>query len=84
MKSFPGSYPAFFTASKIVSMASSSDFNAGANPPSSPTDVASPLSFKIAANAWNTSAHHLKHSLKDGAPTGMIMNSCTSSPDDNA
>ena len=39
-------------------MASSSDFNAGANPPSSPTDVASPLSFKIAANAWNTSAHH--------------------------
>ena len=51
-------------------MASSSDFNAGANPPSSPTDVASPLSFKIAANAWNTSAHHLKHSLNDGAPTG--------------
>ena len=68
----------------MVSIASSSDFNAGANPPSSPTEVASPRSFKIEASAWNTSAHHLKHSLKLGAPTGIIINSCTSSPDDNA
>ena len=29
LKSFPGSYPAFFTASRIVSIASSSDFSAG-------------------------------------------------------
>ena len=43
--------------------------------PSSPTEVASPLSLSIAASAWNTSAHHLKHSLKLGAPTGIIMNS---------
>ena len=84
LKSFPGSYPAFFTASRMVSIASSSDFSAGAKPPSSPTDVASPLSFKMEASAWNTSAHHLRHSLKEGAPTGMIMNSCTSSPEDSA
>ena len=75
LKSFPGSYPAFFTASRIVSIASSSDFSAGANPPSSPTDVASPRSFRIPASAWNTSAHHLRHSLNEGAPTGMIINS---------
>ena len=74
-KSFSGSYPAFFTASTIVSIASSSDFNAGANPPSSPTDVASPLSLRIAANAWNTSAHQRRHSLNEGAPTGIIINS---------
>ena len=84
LKSLPGSYPAFLTASRIVSIASSSDFSAGAKPPSSPTDVASPRSFRIEASAWKTSAHHLKHSLKEGAPTGMIMNSCTSRPDDNA
>ena len=80
----PGSYPAFFTASRIVSIASSSDLSAGAKPPSSPTDVANPLSFKIPAKAWNTSAHHLKHSLNEGAPTGIIRNSCTSNPDDKA
>ena len=84
LKSLPGSYPAFFTASRIVSIASSSDFSAGAKPPSSPTDVASPRSFRMDASAWKTSAHHLKHSLKEGAPTGMIINSCTSSPDDSA
>ena len=84
MKSFPGSYPAFLTASSIVSMASSSDFRAGAKPPSSPTEVARPLDFRIAARAWKTSAHHLKHSLKLGAPTGMIINSCTSSPEESA
>ena len=84
LKSLPGSYPAFLTASRIVSIASSSDFSAGAKPPSSPTDVASPRSFRMAASAWNTSAHHLKHSLKEGAPTGIIMNSCTSNPDDTA
>ena len=75
IKSLPGSYPAFFTASSIVSIASSSDLSAGANPPSSPTDVARPLSLRIPASAWNTSAHHLRHSLNEGAPTGMIMNS---------
>ena len=30
------------------------------------------------ARAWNTSAHQRKASLKEGAPTGMIMNSCVS------
>ena len=84
LKSLPGSYPAFFTASRMVSIASSSDFSAGANPPSSPTEVASPLSFNIEASAWNTCAHQRRHSLKDGAPTGMIMNSCTSNPEDSA
>ncbi len=75
LKSLPGSYPAFLTASRIVSIASSSDFNAGAKPPSSPTEVASPRSFNIEASAWNTSEHHLKHSLNEGAPTGIIINS---------
>ena len=84
LKSFPGSYPAFFTASRMVSIASSSDASAGANPPSSPTEVASPLSFKIDASAWNTSAHQRSPSLKVGAPTGITINSCTSRPEDNA
>ena len=78
MKSFPGSYPASFTASKMYWIASSSDARSGANPPSSPTEVASPFDFNNAASAWNTSAHQRSASLKLGAPTGMIMNSCTS------
>ena len=59
-------------------IASSSDARSGANPPSSPTDVASPFDFNNAASAWKTSAHQRSASLKLGAPTGMIMNSCTS------
>ena len=77
-KSLPGSYPAFFTASNMYWIASSSDARSGAKPPSSPTEVASPLLFNRAASAWNTSAHQRSASLKLGAPTGMIMNSCTS------
>ena len=77
-KSFPGSYPALLTASRMYSMASSSLARSGAKPPSSPTEVASPLDFNSAASAWNTSAHQRRPSLKLGAPAGMIMNSCTS------
>ena len=51
LKSLPGLYPAFSTACNIVSIASSSDLSAGAKPPSSPTEVASPLSLSIAASA---------------------------------
>ena len=36
------------------------------------------MDFRIAASAWNTSAHQRNASLKEGAPTGMIMNSCVS------
>lgn len=50
-KSLPGSYPARFTASKIQRIASSSLSRSGANPPSSPTAVASPFSLKNAAKA---------------------------------
>ena len=78
LKSRPGSYPAFFTALRIYWIASSSLARFGANPPSSPTDVASPLDFNSEASAWNTSAHQRSASLKLGAPTGIIMNSCTS------
>ena len=59
-------------------MASSSLAKSGANPPSSPTEVASPFSFNSAARAWNTSVHQRSPSLKPGAPAGIIMNSCTS------
>ena len=34
--------------------------------------------IETAINAWKTSAHQRSASLKLGAPTGMIMNSCTS------
>ena len=52
--------------------------NLGANPPSSPTEVARPLAFRMEARAWKTSAHQRSASLKEGAPTGMIMNSWVS------
>ena len=78
IKSLPGSYPACFTASRMYWIASSSLARSGANPPSSPTDVASPLLFSSFASAWNTSAHQRSASLNDTAPTGMIINSCTS------
>ena len=77
-KSRPGSYPAFFTASRMTSIASSSLPRSGANPPSSPTEVARPLDFRSAWSAWKTSVHQRRPSLKLGAPAGMIMNSCTS------
>ena len=60
------------------SMASSSLPRSGANPPSSPTEVARPFSFNRAASAWKTSVHQRRPSLKLAAPAGMIMNSCTS------
>ena len=76
MKSTPGLYPAFSTALRINSIASSSPpVRFGAKPPSSPTLVASPSAFKSAARLWNTSAHHLRASLKLGAPTGITINS---------
>ena len=60
-------------------MASSSEVSLfGANPPSSPTAVTSPISLIRDFNLWNTSAHQRSASLKDGAPTGMIINSCVS------
>ena len=62
----------------MVSMVSSSLDRLGAKPPSSPTEVARPLAFRMEARAWNTSAHQRSASLKEGAPTGMIMNSCVS------
>ena len=77
-KSLPGSYPASFTAWRMYWMASSSLPRSGANPPSSPTAVASPFDLSSAASAWNTSVHHLSPSAKLFAPAGMIINSCTS------
>ena len=59
----------------ITSKPSSFEPRFGANPPSSPTEVANPRAFKIEANAWNTSAPIRRASLNVGAPTGMIMNS---------
>ena len=59
-------------------MVSSSLDRLGAKPPSSPTEVARPLLLRMACSAWNTSAHIRRASLKEGAPTGMIMNSWVS------
>ena len=50
LKSLPGLYPAFSTACNIVSIASSSDLSAGANPPSSPTEVA----MDAASSEWKS------------------------------
>ena len=75
IKSLPGSYPALWIASNIYWIASSSLARSGANPPSSPTEVASPFDFRSAASAWNTSAHQRSASLKLSAPTGIIINS---------
>ena len=72
--SIPDLKPALLIASKMYSTACSfSTF--GAKPPSSPTDVAKPLAFKIDFNEWNTSAVYLKASLNEGAPTGITINS---------
>ena len=47
----------------------------GANPPSSPTLVLYPFFFNTDFNVWKISTPHLKPSLKEEAPTGIIMNS---------
>ena len=53
-------------AARMVSMVSSSLDRLGAKPPSSPTEVARPLDFRMEARAWNTSAHQRRASLKLG------------------
>ena len=78
MKSLPGSYPAFSIALRMYWIASSSLARFGAKPPSSPTEVASPSALRSAASAWKTSAHQRSASRNVGAPTGMTINSCTS------
>ena len=71
----PSLYPAFSTAVAIVCRASSAVAMFGANPPSSPTDVERPLSWRTFFKLWNTSAPIRRPSRKEGAPTGMTMNS---------
>ena len=48
--------PARSAASRIVSIARSVDSRSGAKPPSSPTPVARPSSWRTAFSAWKTSA----------------------------
>jgi hypothetical protein len=67
--------PAFSIASTITCKASSLLFKLGANPHSSPTEVANPLDLRIAFKLWNTSAHILNPSLKFVAPVGTTINS---------
>ena len=59
-------------------MASSFDFRFGAKPPSSPTAVEYPFFFSTDFSVWKTSAPMRSASAKFGAPSGTIMNSCTS------
>src|SRR5260221_10569874 len=73
--SWPSLYPAFSTALAIVSKASSTLLRFGAKPPSSPTAVDRPLSFKTLLRAWKTSVPYRNASANVGAPLGMIMNS---------
>ena len=50
----------------------------GANPPSSPTVVDSPLASSSFLSEWKTSAPQRSASRKLWALIGTIMNSCTS------
>ena len=52
----------------------------GANPPSSPTAVAKPFSCRSAFSAWKTSAPQRSAFGERAAPTGITMNSWSSSP----
>ena len=76
--SLPGSYPALVIASSITSMASSFDFKFGANPPSSPTPVEYPFSFKVFFNEWYTSAQAWIAASNELKPAGITINSCKS------
>ena len=62
-------------ASTITCKGSSLLDKFGANPPSSPTAVTCPLSFKTFFKAWNVSEPQRNASFKLGAPTGIIINS---------
>ena len=73
--SLPGSYPAALMAAMMEFKASSVPSRLGAKPPSSPTAVLRPRSFRTFFSAWNTSAPIRKPSRKEVAPTGRIMNS---------
>jgi len=53
-------------------------FKSGANPPSSPTLVASFFDWSTFLRLWNTSQPQRIASLNDSKPSGMTMNSCTS------
>ena len=50
----------------------------GAKPPSSPTDVLSFRSLSTFFRLWNTSTPQRRASLKHSNPSGITMNSCTS------
>src|SRR5436309_11254425 len=52
----------------------------GANPPSSPTPVASPFSFSSSLSVWKTSEATRSADDKFSAPAGTSMNSWKSSP----
>ena len=71
----PVLYPAAEIASSTVSMASSLLWILGAKPPSSPTLVLNPFFFNTLFSTWKISTPQRRPSLKEGAPTGMIMNS---------
>ena len=58
-----------------TSSAASFDSRSGAKPPSSPTAVASPRSWRIPLSAWKTSAPVRRPSANVGAPSGTTMNS---------
>ena len=76
--SSPGSRPVVSMARTSSSSASAAVAISGANPPSSPTPVANPLSCNRFRSAWKTSAPHRRASENDAAPTGASMNSCGS------
>ena len=73
--SSPGLYPAFSIDCMIKSSASVVLAMFGAKPPSSPTEVASPLSCRPFFSVWKISDPQRTASNKVSAPTGTIMNS---------
>ena len=71
----PGSKPAASMPATSISSASAFEPRSGANPPSSPTAVASPRSCSVRLSAWKTSVPTRSPSEKLSAPAGTTMNS---------
>src|SRR5918996_4008301 len=76
--SSPGSSAAASIAPTRSSHAAAVSGRSGANPPSSPTPVESPRSWRRDLSAWKISEPHRNASEYDAAPTGASMNSWTS------
>ena len=74
----PSLNPASSTDAAMKSSAARVEARFGAKPPSSPTAVARPFADRPFFSVWKISLPQRTASAMLPAPTGMIMNSCTS------